>query len=64
MIFKISFTEMIAFNKNGLRICFEVEKLMDSPTTTVVNVIANNDSPTPFTEFLFQAAVPRVCCSS
>lgn len=51
--------EMTAYNKNGLRICFEVERLLDSPTTTVVNVIANNDSPTPFTEFLFQAAVPR-----
>ncbi|XP_075220682.1 adaptor protein complex 1, gamma subunit isoform X2 [Lycorma delicatula] len=51
--------EMTAFNKNGLRISFEVERLADSPTTTVVNVIANNDSPTPFTEFLFQAAVPR-----
>lgn len=53
-------SEVLAFDKNGLRIVFSLERLKEAPTTTVVNVIATNQSQAPFTEFLFQAAVPKV----
>lgn len=39
---------------------FAVERLMDTPTTTVVHVTSTNQTQSPFSEFLFQAAVPKV----
>lgn len=51
--------QMMAYNKNSLRITFDVERLNDVPSTTEVSVVANNDSSAPFTEFVFQAAVPK-----
>lgn len=52
--------EIVAFDKNGLRMVFAVERLMDTPQTTVVHVTSTNQTQSPFTEFLFQAAVPKV----
>ena len=31
-----------------------------SPTNLVINMSANNSTPMPMTEFVFQAAVPKV----
>lgn len=51
--------EITAFDKNGLRLVFGLERLLDTPATTVVHVTATNHTQTPFTDFLFQAAVPK-----
>lgn len=50
---------LIAFNKNGLMIEFRCERDNNSPTTSLINVKAFNTSPTPMTDFIFQAAVPK-----
>lgn len=50
---------MIAFNKNGLLVEFMCEKDNSQATVFIVNVKASNSSPTPMTEFVFQAAVPK-----
>lgn len=57
------FSELVAYEKSGLRINFSVERLVDTPNMIVINVVANNDTSSPFTEFLFQAAVPKVSVS-
>lgn len=51
--------ESTVYEKDGLRIDFALQKVPDSPNTTIVNVAAYNTTSTPFTEFVFQAAVPR-----
>lgn len=60
MLNLLKVSEVVAYEKNGLQIVFSLETLQDAPTTTVVHVTANNQSQNPFTEFLFQAAVPKV----
>uniref|UniRef100_A0A1B6DP37 AP-1 complex subunit gamma n=2 Tax=Clastoptera arizonana TaxID=38151 RepID=A0A1B6DP37_9HEMI len=52
-------TELIAYDKSGLRINFFVERLPDTPNVIVINVAAQNETSNLFTEFLFQAAVPK-----
>lgn len=51
--------ETTVYEKGGLRIDFSLQKVPESPNTTIVNVAAYNTTSTPFTEFIFQAAVPR-----
>ena len=51
---------LVAFNKNGLVIEFRCERDNNSPTVSVINVKASNASPSQMSEFLFQAAVPKV----
>lgn len=53
-------SEKTVYDKGGLRIDFSVQKGPESPTTNIVNVSAFNTTTTPFTEFIFQAAVPKV----
>lgn len=53
--------EMIALNKNGLRIAFTFDKSSGSSDHSVtINMKASNNLPFPMTDFLFQAAVPKV----
>uniref|UniRef100_A0A1B6I1C3 GAE domain-containing protein n=2 Tax=Homalodisca liturata TaxID=320908 RepID=A0A1B6I1C3_9HEMI len=52
-------SELVAYEKNGLRLLFTLERLGETPSTTVIQVAANNYAQSPFTEFLFQAAVPK-----
>lgn len=52
---------MIIFDNAGLKITFKVERATDSPDLLVINMTAVNTNATPLTDFLFQAAVPRVC---
>lgn len=47
-------SSLTAYEKNGLKIIFNLEKPSDSPDTTVVSMIATNSSSSSFTEFLFQ----------
>lgn len=51
--------ELIAYDKNGVRINFTVERLQELPNMTVINVTVHNNTPSSITEFLFQAAVPK-----
>jgi len=51
--------EMIAYDKSGLRIEFSLQRLPESPNTTVVNAVSYNITTNPFTEYIFQAAVPK-----
>lgn len=53
--------EMLALNKNGLRIDFSFEApSLSSDDTVTIRMKATNSSPFPMAEFLFQAAVPKV----
>ncbi|KAK7790111.1 hypothetical protein R5R35_007083 [Gryllus longicercus] len=54
-----SIPSIIAYDKNGLKITFSMERLPDHPGTTIITMTAVNESTTPMTEFLFQAAVPK-----
>ena len=45
---------LTAYDKNGLKIVFNLERPNDSPDTTVVSMVATNSTSSNFTEFLFQ----------
>lgn len=47
-----------AFNKDGLKIKFQLEKMPETNTVTI-NVTTTNHTLSPMTEFLFQAAIPK-----
>lgn len=52
---------MTAFAKNGLLVKFDFEKVPDNPSNIVaISMTATNSQPSPMTEFVFQAAVPKV----
>lgn len=53
-------SEIVAYDKNGLKILFTLKPYLEAPNTTSITVQARNDSTLPITEFLFQAAVPKV----
>lgn len=48
-----------AFDQAGLKVVFVLEKIPDSNTLTL-NVTAVNNTLSNMSEFLFQAAVPKV----
>lgn len=48
-----------AFDQGGLKVVFSLEKVPDSNTLTV-NVSATNNTLSNMSDFLFQAAVPKV----
>lgn len=54
-----SLPSMTAYEKNGLKILFQLERLPDNPNTTVITMSATNDTLNPMSEFLFQVAVPK-----
>uniref|UniRef100_A0A8C1UXC9 AP-1 complex subunit gamma n=1 Tax=Cyprinus carpio TaxID=7962 RepID=A0A8C1UXC9_CYPCA len=52
---------MTAYNKNGLKIEFTFERSNPSPNIAVITIHATNSTEADMTEFVFQAAVPKVC---
>lgn len=54
---------MTAYNKNGLKIEFTFERSNPSPNIAVITIHATNSTEVDMTEFVFQAAVPKVCSS-
>ena len=53
--------QITAFAKNGLLIKFDFEKVPDNPSNIVaISMTATNSQPSPMTDFVFQAAVPKV----
>ena len=52
---------MTAFDKGGLKIEFDFEKVPSNPANIVtISLKVCNFNPVPITDFLFQAAVPKV----
>lgn len=51
---------IVAFDKNSLKIVFQFEKDPNTPSTIKITLSATNSWSTPMTDFLFQAAVPKV----
>lgn len=56
----IDVPSMIILDKSGLKITFKLERPSDIPDLLVINMLAQNFGSTILTDFLFQAAVPRV----
>ena len=52
---------MTAFEKNGLKVDFDFERSPSNPAVTAIALSATNSSSFPMTDFIFQAAVPKVC---
>lgn len=52
-------SEMVAYDKNGLKITFTLKPFVETPNTTVVSIEARNNTTLPISEFLFQVAVPK-----
>uniref|UniRef100_A0A671LZ55 AP-1 complex subunit gamma-1-like n=1 Tax=Sinocyclocheilus anshuiensis TaxID=1608454 RepID=A0A671LZ55_9TELE len=52
---------MTAYNKNGLKIEFTFERANPNPNIAVITIHATNSTEADMTEFVFQAAVPKVC---
>lgn len=49
------------YDKHGLKIDFNFEKAANNPNNVVQMILsATNSTSFPFTDFVFQAAVPRV----
>lgn len=55
---------LVAFDKLGLKIVFKLERPSETPDLLVINMLAQNVGSTQLTEFLFQAAVPKVNSST
>lgn len=53
-------SEMVAYDKNGLKITFTLKPFFETPNTTVISIEARNNTTLPISEFLFQVAVPKV----
>ncbi|XP_063225377.1 AP-1 complex subunit gamma-1 isoform X2 [Bacillus rossius redtenbacheri] len=54
-----SIPDITAFEKNGLKITFSMERQQDATSSIAISMLAVNQSTDPFSEFLFQAAVPK-----
>ena len=58
----IGFPSITAFENNGLKINFGFEKVPGNPSNIVsIMMTATNSLALPMTDFVFQAAVPKVC---
>lgn len=51
---------MIVLDKSGLKITFKMERPPDITDLLIINMTAHNSTNSALSEFLFQAAVPRV----
>uniref|UniRef100_A0A8C7L6H4 Adaptor related protein complex 1 subunit gamma 1 n=1 Tax=Oncorhynchus kisutch TaxID=8019 RepID=A0A8C7L6H4_ONCKI len=51
---------MTAYSKNGLKIEFTFERANPNPNIAVITIHATNTTEADMTEFVFQAAVPKV----
>lgn len=51
---------MTAYNKNGLKIEFTFERANPNPNIAVITIHASNSTEADMTDFVFQAAVPKV----
>lgn len=56
----IGIPPMTAYNKNGLKIDFTFERANPNPNIAVITIHASNSTEADMTDFVFQAAVPKV----
>ena len=49
-----------AFCRDSLSIHFNFERSLEKPNILSIKMTATNEGPIPMTDFLFQAAVPKV----
>lgn len=50
----------MAYNKNGLKIEFTFERANPNPNVAIITIHASNTTEADMTDFVFQAAVPKV----
>ena len=60
VVFVGGIPNITAFEKNGLKIIFSFERNPSNPAVAAITLSATNSNPFPITDFLFQAAVPKV----
>lgn len=58
--FIVDLPSITAYEKNGLKITFSFERILDPPGTILINMAALNETNNIMNEFVFQAAVPKV----
>ncbi|XP_061994984.1 AP-1 complex subunit gamma-2-like [Rosa rugosa] len=54
-----AYPSVVAFESSNLRIGFNFSKLPGNPQTTIIKATFTNLSPSVYTDFIFQAAVPK-----
>lgn len=59
-LFPTGIPSITAYNKNGLKIDFTFERSNTNPSVTVITIQASNSTELDMTDFVFQAAVPKV----
>ena len=57
----IGIPSITAFEKNGLKLVFGFNRDIINPTTVAITLTTTNSTPVPMNDFVFQAAVPKVC---
>ncbi|KAK6931085.1 Clathrin/coatomer adaptor, adaptin-like, N-terminal [Dillenia turbinata] len=55
----LTYPSIVAFESSSLRINFDFSKAPGNPQTTLIQAKFSNLSPNVYTDFLFQAAVPK-----
>ena len=60
LCFSASMPNLTAFEKSGLKIEFSFERVTNQPSLVNITMTATNSNPAPLTDFVFQAAVPKV----
>ena len=60
----IGIPNITAFEKNGLKVVFGFERDIINTTTVAITLTATNSTPVTINDFVFQAAVPKVCYST
>lgn len=60
LLFPAGIPSITAYNKNGLKIDFTFERSNTNPSVTVITIQASNSTELDMTDFVFQAAVPKV----
>ncbi|KAI8022036.1 AP-1 complex subunit gamma-2 [Camellia lanceoleosa] len=54
-----AYPSIVAFETNSLKIIFNFSKAPGNPQTTIIQATFTNKSPNVYTDFIFQAAVPK-----
>ncbi|KAK6922155.1 Clathrin/coatomer adaptor, adaptin-like, N-terminal [Dillenia turbinata] len=55
----LTYPSIVAFESNSLRINFDFSKTPGNPQATLIQAKFSNSSPNVYTDFIFQAAVPK-----
>ncbi|KAI8025496.1 Sister-chromatid cohesion protein 3 [Camellia lanceoleosa] len=55
-----AYPSIVAFETNSLKIMFNFSKAPGNPQTTIIQAAFTNKSPNVYTDFIFQATVPKL----